>query len=45
MIVTDMKHTVPLPTHTSSVAPIPTVVPGDWPVYQHVHDTGKRTLW
>ncbi|KAJ5121017.1 uncharacterized protein N7515_008978 [Penicillium bovifimosum] len=32
------------PATTSSVAPIPTVVPGS-PVYQELHDAGKRTLW
>jgi len=40
-----LKHTATLPTATSSVAPIPTVLPGDWPVVQHVTDSGKRTLW
>jgi len=29
---------------TSGVAPIPSVVP-DRPEYQHVHDSGSRTLW
>jgi len=37
-----------LPVHTSSshakVAPIPTVVP-DLPEYQHLHHSGKTTLW
>ncbi|PYH43634.1 opsin family protein [Aspergillus saccharolyticus JOP 1030-1] len=32
----------PSPT---SVAPIPTVVPGNEPIFQEIHDTGKRTLW
>jgi hypothetical protein len=40
-----LKHTATLPTATPTVGPIPTVVPGDWPVVQHIHDTGKRTLW
>lgn len=35
--------TLPLTTPTS-VAPIPTVIPGT-PLYQDLHDTGKRTLW
>ncbi|KAF7715928.1 Uncharacterized protein PECH_005733 [Penicillium ucsense] len=34
---------LPLTTPTS-VAPIPTVIP-NVPIYQHHHDTGKRTLW
>jgi hypothetical protein len=49
MIVTAMedalKHTVPLPTQTSSVGPVPTVIPDDQPVIVQIHDTGKRTLW
>ncbi|EED19097.1 opsin, putative [Talaromyces stipitatus ATCC 10500] len=40
-----LKHTATLPTSTPTVGPIPTVIPGDWPVVQHIHDTGKRTLW
>ncbi|KAJ9237793.1 hypothetical protein DTO166G5_3356 [Paecilomyces variotii] len=36
---------VPSPTTTSSVAPIPTVIPGNEPIFQHVHGIGKRTLW
>ncbi|KAJ5531939.1 hypothetical protein N7494_008491 [Penicillium frequentans] len=32
------------PTTTSSVAPIPTVIP-NFPIYQEIHTTGKRTLW
>lgn len=39
------KFTTPtVPATTSSVAPIPTVIPGSQ-VYQELHDTGKRTLW
>ncbi|KAF3018321.1 hypothetical protein E8E15_005769 [Penicillium rubens] len=39
------KFTTPTaPATTSSVAPIPTVIPGSQ-VYQELHDTGKRTLW
>jgi len=34
-----------LPTHTSSVAPIPTVFPGDPPIYQKLGATGHRSLW
>lgn len=34
-----------LPTSSSSVAPIPTVIPGGKPIYQEVENTGKRTLW
>lgn len=30
---------------TSSVAPIPTVVPGTDPVYYKSGDVGNRTLW
>jgi len=29
----------------SSVAPIPTVIPGDTPIYIEASDVGKRTLW
>ncbi|KAJ5389043.1 uncharacterized protein N7496_000111 [Penicillium cataractarum] len=35
--------TLPITTPTS-VAPIPTVIPGV-PLFQDLHDTGKRTLW
>ncbi|KAJ5175729.1 uncharacterized protein N7482_001606 [Penicillium canariense] len=36
---------VTLPTSTpTSVAPIPTVIPST-PLFQELHDTGKRTLW
>lgn len=35
--------TLPLTTPTS-VAPVPTVIPGV-PIFQDLHDTGKRTLW
>lgn len=49
MIFTDMeeilKHTATLPTATASATPLPTVLPGDLPIVQHIHDTGKRTLW
>ncbi|RAL04276.1 opsin family protein [Aspergillus ibericus CBS 121593] len=49
MIESFVKETQPLPwpepTPTSSVAPIPTVVPGSDPIFQMLHDTGKRTLW
>ncbi|OJJ34479.1 hypothetical protein ASPWEDRAFT_42481 [Aspergillus wentii DTO 134E9] len=34
----------PIPTQTS-ISPIPTVVPGNTPVYQELHGTGHRTLW
>lgn len=37
-----LKKTV---TATSSVAPIPTVVPGTEPIYQQAGDVGNRTLW
>ena len=30
---------------TSSVAPIPTVVPGVDPIFQKAGDVGNRTLW
>ncbi|KAH8429075.1 opsin family protein [Aspergillus melleus] len=36
---------VPAPTPTSPVSPIPTVIPGDTPILQEIHDAGKRTLW
>ncbi|KAJ5605259.1 hypothetical protein N7510_010413, partial [Penicillium lagena] len=40
---------MPLPTTTTStttsVGPIPTVIPGVIPIFQEVHDAGKRTLW
>lgn len=32
------------PATTSSVAPIPTVLPGS-EVFQELNDVGKRTLW
>ncbi|KAL4786552.1 hypothetical protein BJX76DRAFT_321176 [Aspergillus varians] len=35
----------PTLTSTSSVAPIPTVIPGGHPTYQQIDTTGKRTLW
>lgn len=39
---------LPTPTMTtsttSSVAPVPTVIPGV-PLFQDLGDTGKRTLW
>lgn len=40
----DQFATLMAPATTSSVAPIPTVVPGS-EVYQGLHDVGKRTLW
>jgi len=42
-----LKHTVTIPplVPTSTVGPIPTVVPGTEPIFYHIHDTGKRTLW
>ncbi|KAL2010848.1 hypothetical protein VTN00DRAFT_3566 [Thermoascus crustaceus] len=36
--------TPPIPTSTS-VAPIPTVIPGNEPIFQDTHAVGKRTLW
>ncbi|THD00069.1 hypothetical protein EYZ11_000394 [Aspergillus tanneri] len=33
------------PTPTSSIDPVPTVIPGDIPVFQEIHKTGQRTLW
>jgi len=38
----------PLPTASpspSSVAPIPTIVPGNKPIYQVASDAGNKTLW
>lgn len=40
----DQFATLTAPATTSSVAPIPTIIPG-YEVYQELHDTGKRTLW
>lgn len=40
----DQFATLTAPATTSSVAPIPTVIPGS-EVYQELHDVGKRTLW
>ncbi|KAJ5782034.1 Opsin [Penicillium paradoxum] len=40
----DQFPSLTAPATTSSVAPIPTVVPGS-EVYQNLHDVGKRTLW
>ena len=34
-----------LPTASSSVAPIPTVFPGNEDIYQEAGDVGNRTLW
>lgn len=30
---------------TSSVAPVPTVIPGSEPIYSEASATGQRTLW
>lgn len=30
---------------TSSVAPVPTVIPGNDPIYVEAGDVGNRTLW
>ncbi|KAL3469354.1 hypothetical protein BJX99DRAFT_241493 [Aspergillus californicus] len=35
----------PDPTTTSSVAPIPTVIPGGSTSFQEINEAGKRTLW
>lgn len=32
-------------TATSSVAPIPTIIPGNKPIYVKAGDLGNRTLW
>ncbi|KAL4919070.1 hypothetical protein BDW62DRAFT_48393 [Aspergillus aurantiobrunneus] len=46
-----LTHTVtdgvpfPEPTSTSSVAPIPTVIPGGSSTFQAIDTAGKRTLW
>lgn len=37
------KPVPPIPTTTSSVGPVPTVVPGKL-IFQEVHDAGERTL-
>jgi hypothetical protein len=34
-----LKHT------TSTVSPLPTVIPGTDPIYQRAGDIGNRTLW
>lgn len=48
MMVPEDFNDFPTPTKTmsttSSVAPIPTVIPGV-PLFQDLGDTGKRTLW
>jgi hypothetical protein len=44
MIDPDFFPSLTAPATTSSVAPIPTVLPGS-EVFQGLHDTGKRTLW
>lgn len=44
--ITAFTPTTPLlPTSSSSVAPVPTVIPGEDPVFQEMQDTGRRTLW
>jgi bacteriorhodopsin len=43
-MIDEFFPTLTAPTTTSSVAPIPTVLPGS-EVFQELHDTGKRTLW
>jgi bacteriorhodopsin len=30
---------------TSTVSPIPSIIPGNEPYFFHIHETGKRTLW
>ncbi|KAJ5580298.1 Opsin [Penicillium hispanicum] len=40
----DNFPTITMTATTTSVAPIPTVVPGS-PLFQELHTTGKRTLW
>jgi bacteriorhodopsin len=50
-VTTTMTQTItdgapfPVPTTTSSVAPIPTVIPGGHPTFQEIDTAGKRTLW
>ncbi|KAJ5876353.1 Opsin [Penicillium soppii] len=44
MIDADFFPSLTAPATTSSVAPIPTVLPGS-EVFQELHDVGKRTLW
>lgn len=44
MIDPDFFPSLTGPATTSSVAPIPTVLPGS-EVFQELHDVGKRTLW
>lgn len=44
MIDPDFFPSLTAPATTSSVAPIPTVLPGS-EVFQELHDVGKRTLW
>lgn len=31
--------------HTSAAIPMPTVIPGNTPVYQEASATGERALW
>jgi len=44
MLDPDFFMSLTAPSTTTSVAPIPTVLPGS-EVYQELHDVGKRTLW
>ncbi|CAG8260848.1 unnamed protein product [Penicillium olsonii] len=44
MIDPDFFPSLTAPATTSSVGPIPTVLPGS-EVFQELHDVGKRTLW
>jgi hypothetical protein len=32
-------------TASSSVAPLPTIIPGKTPIYETAGDVGNRTLW
>lgn len=34
-----------IPSATSTVGPVPTVIPGNDPIFQETHAVGKRTLW
>jgi hypothetical protein len=43
--MTSSPTTPLLPTTSSSVAPIPTVIPGGKPIYMEIEHTGRRTLW
>lgn len=38
-------HPDMLATSATSVAPLPTIIPGKTPIYETAGDVGNRTLW